>query len=305
MMGIDFLVIGAQKSGTTALHEYASRHPQIFLPKGKEAPFFNRDEYYEKGLSYYLRKTFPNKKGAADVWGKVSPQYMCNRKVAERVYSDLPKVKVIALLRDPVKRAVSHYNMAYKRGLETRDINEAFSDLLSPSNIEKSRELVSCIDNETSCYVAWSEYGRILDYYLDLYKAPPEVMYFEDMIADPESFIKNFFSILGVDDGFLPPNLGEKVFSGDGGRIDLMKRFREISLLKSAWRLLPINVRSDFYFFFEQFLSKVSLRFHRGKKVAVSPNGELSDETLDRLRKHFIYDLQLSSSVSAHPKWFL
>lgn len=303
MKTLDFVVVGAQKSGTTALHQYASSHPQIYLPKGKEAPFFNRDDFYEKGLPYYIKNTFPGEKHENTVWGKISPQYMCNTLVAKRVHNDLPNTTVIAILRDPIKRAISHYKMTQKRGLEQREINSAFIDLLEPNQLSASRELISNINNESNCYIAWSEYGRILDFYRELYGTNPHILYFEDMIESPHKFIKNFFRLIGVNDEFIPQNLGEKVFSSDGGQIGILKKIRDRSTLKSLWRLLPLPFRSKLYFYTEQSLSKIpSLSFH---KESPNKNFQLNDEIILRLQSHFKSDITSSCTVKPHSKWNL
>ena len=55
---LDFIVIGAQKSGTTALFEYLRHHPELYLPSGKEAPFFSHDSEWNDGWAEYVRRYF-------------------------------------------------------------------------------------------------------------------------------------------------------------------------------------------------------------------------------------------------------
>ena len=72
---LDFIVIGAQKAGTTSLFEYLRGHPELSLPPDKEAPFFSSEEARRRGFEDYMRKAFafadPSSK-----WGTVTPQYM-------------------------------------------------------------------------------------------------------------------------------------------------------------------------------------------------------------------------------------
>src|SRR5262249_10341775 len=73
---LDFIVIGAQKSGTTTLFEYMRRHPELCLPVAKEVPYFSNDTRYREEWTTYLRKAFPFSDPECR-WGTVTPQYMC------------------------------------------------------------------------------------------------------------------------------------------------------------------------------------------------------------------------------------
>ena len=121
----DFLLIGAQKSGTTSLFHYLSQHPGVARnPRGrKEVYFFNND--YTRGLSFY-RQYFPLK-SVDGLVGEGSTVYLHSEGVPSRVAHMLPDVKVLAVLREPAARAISHYFHHVQRGRETRSIDEAFS----------------------------------------------------------------------------------------------------------------------------------------------------------------------------------
>ena len=129
----DFLVIGAQKAGTTSLFSLLSKHPNTYLPPGKEVRFFSSDLLYAKGAEWYFRENFRAAK-PTDVTGEVSPQYMCHDKVPGRIKELLPNIKFIVILRHPLKRAFSHYQMSVRRGQENRDFVEAFAHSLSDRN---------------------------------------------------------------------------------------------------------------------------------------------------------------------------
>src|SRR5664279_4969403 len=72
---LDFIVIRAQKAGTTSLFEYLKRHPELCLAPGKEAPYFSHDVARARGWDSYMRRTFPPSDPALK-WGTVTPQYM-------------------------------------------------------------------------------------------------------------------------------------------------------------------------------------------------------------------------------------
>jgi hypothetical protein len=126
-----FLIIGAQRAGTTSLFRYLLAHPDVAGPSGgdsavwwtKETHFF--DEKYTKGVDWY-RSFFPleatraryRKRGHDLQAGEATPYYMFHPAVPPRVAATLPHVRLIALLRDPVERAYSHYQMMARTGRE-------------------------------------------------------------------------------------------------------------------------------------------------------------------------------------------
>lgn len=122
----DFLIIGAQKCGTTSLFYYLSQHPDIKMPEIKEIHFF--DLQYHKGIEWYYSK-FPKKPILkTTLTGEASPYYLFHPLVPERVFLHLPKTKIIVLLRNPVDRAYSHYNHQLKIGNEPiKSFEEAIS----------------------------------------------------------------------------------------------------------------------------------------------------------------------------------
>jgi Sulfotransferase domain len=126
----DFLVIGAQKAGTTALYAYLRWHPSIGGPSWKEVSFFDR--HYARGASWY-RGQFPNalrlrlarRNGAHPIVGEASPSYLFHPLAPERVAALLPDVRLIAILRDPVDRALSHYHHEVSLGREPLSFEHA------------------------------------------------------------------------------------------------------------------------------------------------------------------------------------
>lgn len=119
----DFIIIGAQKGGTTSLFDYLAQHPDMSLAKRKEIHFF--DKNYRKGLNFY-KNYFPlNWQGKEKLTGEATPYYLFHPLVAERMSQHLPKVKLIVLLRNPVDRAFSHYQMKVAKKQEPASFEEA------------------------------------------------------------------------------------------------------------------------------------------------------------------------------------
>jgi Sulfotransferase domain len=119
----DFLVLGAQKAGTTALYEYLRRHPQITGPSWKEVSFFDR--HWARGESWY-RGNFPNRaRTRGKLTGEASPSYVFHPLAPRRVQELVPDARLIVLVRNPVDRALSQYNHEVALGREPLPFEEA------------------------------------------------------------------------------------------------------------------------------------------------------------------------------------
>jgi len=112
----DFLIIGAKKSGTTSLYRYLSMHPNVQSSATKEIGFFDR--YFEKGENWY-RMNFPSKGNQNEensdrfkkITGEATPTYIYHPHAPKRVSKLLKNIKLIVILRNPIDRAYSQYNM--------------------------------------------------------------------------------------------------------------------------------------------------------------------------------------------------
>lgn len=108
-----FIVIGTVKSGSTGIYKCLGQHPKIKLSKIKEVHFFDKDHLYKKGLDYYYSILGTCKKD--EIIGEATPDYIeYPEKVAPRIKQTCPKVKLIVMLRNPVKRAYSYTCMHYR-----------------------------------------------------------------------------------------------------------------------------------------------------------------------------------------------
>ena len=119
----DFLVIGAQKAGTTALYAYLRWHPGVTGPSWKEVSFFDR--HWWRGEAWY-RGQFPLRSGGQLV-GEASPSYLFHPLGPERVRSLVPDARLVAMIRDPVDRAYSHYQHEVALGREPLSFEDALA----------------------------------------------------------------------------------------------------------------------------------------------------------------------------------
>ncbi len=115
----DALIIGAQKAGTTALYAYLRWHPQVLGPSWKEVNYFDR--HYRRGERWY-RGHFPNRLRLRRIHDPIvaeaSTGYLFHPLGPERVKALIPRARLIALVRDPVDRAYSHYQHEVALGRE-------------------------------------------------------------------------------------------------------------------------------------------------------------------------------------------
>lgn len=128
----DFLIIGAQRAGTTSLFHYLSQHPQIIPAIRKEIHFFDSGKNpqvnnFEQGELWY-RSHFPmrSRSGNNKITFEATPMYLFHPEAPGRIHAMVPQTKVIVLLRNPVERAISHYFSEYKKGMEDLPMLEAF-----------------------------------------------------------------------------------------------------------------------------------------------------------------------------------
>ncbi|MEQ8410443.1 MAG: sulfotransferase [Erythrobacter sp.] len=124
-IAIDFLVVGAQKAGTTSVHDWLAAHPAIALPVHKETRFFADPDRFAKGAGWY-REQFPKAIEGKAV-GEVDPEYLYRPQAAANIGATSDAHRFIVLLRHPLKRALSQYLMSRRRGYETHDFREALT----------------------------------------------------------------------------------------------------------------------------------------------------------------------------------
>ena len=181
-----FIVIGAMKAGTTSLHNYLERHPEISMPfTTKELNFFNRDRNWSRGIEWYKSNFRPDnlKKG------EVCPNYAmfpAFPKVPERMYSILPEAYLIYILRDPISRMLSQIHHQWLDGRETRDIEEIIAD-----------------DTDRWNYRSYSMYYNQLEKFLAYYKKEKIlIVTLETLSQSPQLVMSDIFSFLNVDSTF-------------------------------------------------------------------------------------------------------
>jgi hypothetical protein len=203
----DALIIGAMKSGTSSLHYYLTQHPQVIAPLRKEVHYF--DLNFGRGESWY-RANF-GREGQAGVNIDSSPYYLFHPLVPQRAHALVPEARLVVLLRDPVRRAYSHYWHQRNKGRESLSFEDAIA--AEPDRIDRAHELLARGEIERSdahqyfSYLARGRYAEQLERWLQFY--PREqllVLRFEDLARDPLLLTNEALAYVG-----LPPLGGARL----------------------------------------------------------------------------------------------
>lgn len=203
----DFLCLGAQKAGTTTLHDLLRHHPDAFVPDVKETHFFTR--HFDQSLAWYERH-FAAARPAQTV-GEITPYYLFHPAAPARIAALLPTARLIVLLRDPVERALSGYFHARRHGMEPLPIDEAFdaeAERLRGGERELGIPGQRHLAHEWHSYVARSRYDVQLARYLARF---PEsqllIVRSEDLFTSPEPTWDRIQAFLGLRRITLPETL--------------------------------------------------------------------------------------------------
>ncbi|MDO8444905.1 MAG: sulfotransferase [Deltaproteobacteria bacterium] len=286
---LGFIIIGAQKSGTTSLHKYLSCHPQIWMPSEKEAPFFSQDELYNKGWDRYSAEYFydaPHDK----IWGKATPHYMIDMRVPGRIAKLMPEVKLIVLLRHPLKRALSHYKMLVRLGVEHRTFEIAIKESLRESSLKIARTLSSLPENEERLIVTNGEYGRIMEEYLKYFDKEQLLILFTDDLKDnPKLILEKVYFFLCISTDYLSPNIG-KIYHMGGVRMRFpqIENLRQVAYIRATWHILPERFRRNLMYWFNQW---------RAIPDKENESSYISYETTQLLKTHYKKDIELFESL--------
>jgi hypothetical protein len=218
-----FMLIGAQKSGTSSMFAYLKQHPQIVRPVFKEPYYFDR--HYHRGLSWY-GCNFPTRSaidrmndrhGRAHLTFEATATYVFDEHVPDRIASDIDTRKFIVLLRDPVDRAISAYWHARRMGRETRSLDEALKMDLDWYEAEKAFEDGSGPKPDGApprpAYLRRGIYHRWVARWQRTFSSTSLlVLQSEAMFADPKGVMERVFEFLEVHSAyridFEPQNVG-------------------------------------------------------------------------------------------------
>jgi len=210
----DFLMVGTQRGGTTSLFRALAEHPAIVQPNfHKGVHYF--DVNYTRGMSWY-RGHFPTRsraerrvasagfpEGTAPLAFESAGYYMHHPLAPERIARDLPGVKLIVLLRDPVIRAYSAHKHELARGFETEPFERALD--LEPERLAGEVEKIKADPAYVShshrhhSYVDRGQYAEQIERLFELFgRERVLVLFAEDFFAEPEPCYDAILEFLGL-----------------------------------------------------------------------------------------------------------
>jgi hypothetical protein len=271
----DFLIIGAMKAGTTTLYNHLRRHPAVFMPAFKEPEFFVAEKSWHRGPAWYASLFADG--SSHTVVGEASTSYTkCTEfeGVPARIKSVIPDVRLLYLLRHPLRRIESMYEHMLITGREKRPLDEAV------------------LADQT--YVGPSLYGRNLSLYLEHFE-PRQILtlFTEDLAEDVPGSLRRVTGFLGVPEA--PTSATRRDLESASRRTD---RRLKSSLRKAAWA-------------HRAYLAAPPRLRERANRTVTKPGGRsratLSPNTINLLLPALLHDAQLLSQMTGAPvdRWSL
>jgi hypothetical protein len=199
------IIVGAQKAGTSALFKMLALHPKIIPPAEKEITFFGNDEHYGRGLEHY-RDQLPLRPARGTGWITLdaTPNYLYRPEAAKRIRKHLPHALIIAILRDPVKRAYSDWNMFH----QFKD-SKRHGMLYDPRSFEEAMTAELAAPTPFG-YLARGCYADQLARYFELFGRDRVMVFaYPEFKRDPRSVAGSIVVKAGLDPEQLPLGLTE------------------------------------------------------------------------------------------------
>jgi hypothetical protein len=247
----NFFIIGAAKSGTTALYRYLRQHPEIFMTERKELHHFSYTYVTKQtnGPNDYIRSAITDEIEYEQLFddvrdekaiGEASPTYIYVPGTAERIYEKIPHAKLIAILRNPADRAYSAFMHCI------RDNRETVSTFKEALDLEDQR-----VENNWGPIYHYKRMGfyyeQLARYYSLFPKEQIKIVIYDDFSSDPNSVISDLYQFLGVDSTFEPDMSSKPNVSGVPKNKLLQKIMNEIFAKPNPIRSIARFIFSDVF----------------------------------------------------------
>jgi len=226
----NLIIVGGLKCGTTSIHHYLGLHPEIQMSKPKELNFFVRELNWDLGLDWYASR-FDSRFA---VRGESSPHYTNLPRfdgAAERIREHCPDARLLYMVRDPIKRILSHWVHASGAGYETR-------------------EMIPTLSEPDSSYINRSKYWMQLQPYLERFdRSQIEVITQEELQTEREETMRRAFAFAGVEETFTSEQFDrewEKSSAKQGDKYQFMEKLIKLPGFRSFDRnfdRLPESMR--------------------------------------------------------------
>jgi len=236
----NFVGLGAQRAATTWIYQCLRCHPDVFIPDKKELAFFNWN--FDKGVDWYTAQ-FAGYSGQKAI-GEITPGYLNSEPAIRRIAEMIPDARFFVVLREPVQRAYSAYQL-----LQERYPGTSFRDACT----------------ESSYLVKESLYAEGIERIFGLFhRENVKVFLYDDVQKDPAGVIADLFHFLGVDADYRPSSMG-KIYN----RAMFSKVQDIVARLGLGWSLGLIKKTP---------IGDMIKRYHRSRGVGtVDPGASCSD----------------------------
>ena len=247
----NFVLIGAQKAGTTAIAHYLAQHPQIYMSSMKEPGFFDFEDHppnfkgpQDQSLYTSVISKFDDYVKLFDAVtdeiaiGEATTWYLYSKRAPHRIKHYIPEAKLIVILRNPVDRAFSAYMHAIRDEREHLDFKAA---------LEAENQRIAEGWEYLWHYKTISQYSQQLNNYFSIFNPNQIRIYlYEDLCNQPEALLEDIFDYLGVDQTFKPQVFTRLNISGKKKSLAIDELLKDKHPLKRFLKpLLPVKLRKQ------------------------------------------------------------
>ena len=183
----NFVGLGVQRGGTTWVYQCLREHPQVFVPPAKELHFF--DTHFDRGVAWYESQFTPEPQHQAV--GEITPNYFTSELAVQRIVETIPDARFFIVLREPVSRAFSAYQL----------FRDRYHDWSFREACERGDDLM--------------QHGQYASAFERLYRHIPRenvlVLLYDQLQNDPGGLLRELFTFLKVDPEFQPTSMQRRV----------------------------------------------------------------------------------------------
>ncbi len=297
---LDFFIVGAAKSGTTSLYEYLKQNQDIYFSPIKEPNYFSDDidvskfsktyrrntfldveRYFEKSIFHNVPLTFIRNKDYYEqlflrgqnykVRGEASTSYLYSKTAAKNIYNFNPDSKIIAILRNPMERAFSHYQMAVRYGHTKLD----FKNAITEDNRQVNKGWgISELFIELGLY-----FEQLVRYFKVFPKEQIRIFLFDDLKSDPQKFVNECCKFIDISEFELANKYAHNVKEAPRN-IELNHFLTKTGIKSLVRKVLPKSARNE-----------LSKSFYKESKV------RLNREDFNFLLDFFKEDIEKTASL--------
>lgn len=199
-----FFIVGAQRSSTTWLYKMLSQHPQVKMAEPvRPEPKYFLSKKFDNNKEKYITNYFNDINKEIKACGEKSTSYIEYELVAKRISAMFPEAKIIMMLRDPIKRAISNYQFSVNNGLETRTISEAILGK------KPSPKLNSFISTDPFDYLSRGLYQNYINIYEKYFSRSNILLLSTENITNNVEVLQKTYKFLGVNEQFFPSGFND------------------------------------------------------------------------------------------------